>query len=265
MSSVVTGRDVISWFSTSLFVLATGIRPWKHLIERLQKRTLDLHNAIHYPQAEDDVEETREQLEQMIERVERLEEALAHVQGRVAVVKEEVYDYVDEAVEDLEKTVRKHEKKCDAANAAQELHLGTVSQSVDALKKGTEALLKSNGNHLPRRSQTIDWALSFFDATIVKSNSPPSTVRPKSPSVSKHPRFPSSPRLETIPEDSDFRFPDPSRKASTSSISKPVPILHIPGFNLVLRIGDLATLPLRTVVNYLLSRRAYSSWLPSSP
>jgi ribosome-associated translation inhibitor RaiA len=270
-ASAVTGRDVISWFSTGLFVLATGIRPWKHLIGRLQQHTDDLHEAIHYPQADNDVEEMRDQLQQMKEHVERLEEILVHVQGRAAVAKEEMYDYVDEAVDEIEKAIKKHEKKCDAMGSAQEMQLAGVIQSVDSLKKGTDVLLKSNGyfSSSTRRSNTVDWALSFFEGSGTMSNSHPSSppIRPKSPSVSKHARFPSSPRLETIPEDSDFRFHGQSlsRRASMSSsstVTKPPPLLRIPGFGLVLRIGDLATLPLRTVIQYLLSRRVYSTPSP---
>jgi hypothetical protein len=36
----------LSWFSTSLFALIAGLKPWSHLVERLQGHTDGLHDAI---------------------------------------------------------------------------------------------------------------------------------------------------------------------------------------------------------------------------
>ena len=36
----------LSWFSTSLFVLATGVRPWTHLSERLKDRSRALNEIL---------------------------------------------------------------------------------------------------------------------------------------------------------------------------------------------------------------------------
>ena len=52
--------NILSWFSTSLFVLATGIRPWSHLVERLRSRSLAL-NEILKESMEDEDEEEREE------------------------------------------------------------------------------------------------------------------------------------------------------------------------------------------------------------
>ncbi|KAL5639532.1 hypothetical protein ACGC1H_006231 [Rhizoctonia solani] len=41
--------DTLSWFSTSLFVLAAGIRPWRHLAHLILTRTDALHLAAHRP------------------------------------------------------------------------------------------------------------------------------------------------------------------------------------------------------------------------
>ena len=41
--------NALTWFSTTLSVLATGIRPWSHLIARLKDRTRELDTALHYP------------------------------------------------------------------------------------------------------------------------------------------------------------------------------------------------------------------------
>ncbi|KAJ1300952.1 hypothetical protein OPQ81_003378 [Rhizoctonia solani] len=41
--------DSLSWFSTSLFVLAAGVRPWRHLAHLILTRTDALHLAAHRP------------------------------------------------------------------------------------------------------------------------------------------------------------------------------------------------------------------------
>ncbi|KAG9103670.1 hypothetical protein FRC07_009947 [Ceratobasidium sp. 392] len=41
--------DSLSWFSMSLFVLAAGVRPWRHLTHLLLTRTDALHLAAHQP------------------------------------------------------------------------------------------------------------------------------------------------------------------------------------------------------------------------
>lgn len=38
--------NTLSWFSTSLFVLATGIRPWSHLVDRLRDRSQALQAIV---------------------------------------------------------------------------------------------------------------------------------------------------------------------------------------------------------------------------
>ena len=44
-----SSRQRYSWFSTGLFVLATGMRLWSHLVERIRTHTGELHDLIHYP------------------------------------------------------------------------------------------------------------------------------------------------------------------------------------------------------------------------
>ncbi|THG97326.1 hypothetical protein EW145_g7637 [Phellinidium pouzarii] len=43
IATAISGNpETLSWFSTSLFVLATGVRPWSHLVERLKDRSYAL-------------------------------------------------------------------------------------------------------------------------------------------------------------------------------------------------------------------------------
>ncbi|KAH7337827.1 hypothetical protein B0J17DRAFT_629348 [Rhizoctonia solani] len=49
LSASILYPDSLSWFSTSLFVLAAGVRPWRHLSHLILTRTDALHLAAHRP------------------------------------------------------------------------------------------------------------------------------------------------------------------------------------------------------------------------
>ena len=44
--SITGDPNTLSWFSTSLFILATGIRPWSHLVDRLKDRSQALRTIV---------------------------------------------------------------------------------------------------------------------------------------------------------------------------------------------------------------------------
>ncbi|KIO30353.1 hypothetical protein M407DRAFT_155568 [Tulasnella calospora MUT 4182] len=44
--------DTVSTFSISLFILATGVRPWRHLVDLLRRRAEALHDVVHSPSAD---------------------------------------------------------------------------------------------------------------------------------------------------------------------------------------------------------------------
>ncbi|KAG9083249.1 hypothetical protein FS749_006185 [Ceratobasidium sp. UAMH 11750] len=49
LGTTLLSTDALSWFSMSLFVLAAGVRPWRHLTHLLLTRTDALHLAAHQP------------------------------------------------------------------------------------------------------------------------------------------------------------------------------------------------------------------------
>lgn len=55
VATAISGKsDALSWFSTSLFVLATGVRPWSHLVERLKDRSRALKALLeNYEEADE--------------------------------------------------------------------------------------------------------------------------------------------------------------------------------------------------------------------
>jgi len=239
--AAVSGTDALSWFSTGLFVLATGMRPWRHLIDRFNERTHDLHNVIHYPPTPD---KTQFKIDEMSARIDELEKTLAGLRAKVADTLEDVYGYMDDAVDAVQSSNRKHEKKYDK----QEARLKEVEDGVASLRKGKDKRLSVNTNLTAHPSMAL---ISFFPSWLglglLSSSRTPHRPRYSSQSTpSKHAlrSYPSSSsvRLESIPEE------------DTKPVSNSRPFrLHIPGAQLVLRWGDLATLPLRRVIHYLLT------------
>ena len=87
VTAAVLGPDAISWFSAGLFVLATGVRPWSHVIDRLNERTDDLHEFVHYPSTSRCASE--EQVAQLEARVAKLEKSLNKM--RTKLLKNRLY------------------------------------------------------------------------------------------------------------------------------------------------------------------------------
>lgn len=237
--SALSGPSSISWFSTSLFVLATGLRPWRHVINLLRQRTDDLHNVIHYPPSE--LGRIQSQLDLLIERVALVESQLKVSQARLDTISTESYDHVEETYGVMERATRRHEQRTLATKSAHEARLSKLEKDVETL--------------LERREIRADiyepLFLTFLKERLVailpawlSGNSPPkSPVRPLRNCRSRS----SSIKLETIPERTTFQ------PGSSDWIS----LSRIPGLRLVLRIGNLATLSVRRITGYLLLGRMY--------
>ena len=140
-------RESLSWFSTTLFVLATGIRPWTHLLGRIQGRTEALHDAIHYPPEKIAAEDASTNAA-LLRRVDALEQEVHELGERAALAErlQEVCDDLSEALGELERDGKRNERKADAARlalgarmAALEKGLVQVEQNrrmdVDALRR----------------------------------------------------------------------------------------------------------------------------------
>ncbi|KIK56638.1 hypothetical protein GYMLUDRAFT_61885 [Collybiopsis luxurians FD-317 M1] len=110
----ITGQDIHSWFSIGLFVLATGVRPWTHLVQRFTQRITDLHDIVHYDSAakgdSEDVSEMKQQLELLRSRMAEMEDSVLRLRKKLLKETNEVYDYVDEQVDPVEQMVKKHDK-----------------------------------------------------------------------------------------------------------------------------------------------------------
>ncbi|THU79060.1 hypothetical protein K435DRAFT_811023 [Dendrothele bispora CBS 962.96] len=135
LSVTLTDTDILtSWFNIALFVVTTGIRPWTHLIQRLNRRITDLHDVVHYPTPESSSETAdamRIELADMKSKIQTLQKALADLNSKLVRDTDEIYDYVDDAVEMVEKSAKKHERKCEK----QEGRVKELEVSLETMKK----------------------------------------------------------------------------------------------------------------------------------
>lgn len=239
-TAAVIGQESVSWFSTALFVLSTGMRPWAHVIERFRQRTDDLHDVIHYPSPNYSADDIRVQMAELVKRVEHMEKSLAKSRTRLVDATEEVYDYVDQAVTAVDRTVKRHDKKYEK----QEARVKEIEHTLDGLKgRSKQRMGLTIPTATPSKSELL---ANILPSWIFTAPQPQQNlyVSPHSPS-SKHSlrSFPStsSIQLETIPEEEVAKHP---------VLAQPV---HLTSF-IFSRIGYIATIPLRAVIRMVLRR-----------
>ncbi|CAE6471323.1 unnamed protein product [Rhizoctonia solani] len=88
--------ESLSWFSTSLFVLAAGVRPWRHLAHLVLTRTEALHLAAHRPSQFRsallapgiEAEIRHREREKDSQRVSELEQQIHQLQGELNILHE---------------------------------------------------------------------------------------------------------------------------------------------------------------------------------
>ncbi|KAF9261029.1 hypothetical protein L218DRAFT_989220 [Marasmius fiardii PR-910] len=243
VSSAVLGDDTFSWFSISLFVFATGVRPWTHVIRRVAGRITDLHDIIHYPAHHPTSNsDFRTELDELRKQYHQLTSSIEQLYQKNATHTQEMYDYVDDALDVVEKTMRRQEKKYEK----QEGKYKDLEVALDGLKKRSRPkppALVVNHKAAPSFMEHITllfpylplWLFFYPDSKKSISDgrtSPSSTVTRYSV------RSPSSPDgLETIVEESG---------APPETV-----LLNLPA-KLFLRFAYLVTFPLRLISRMIL-------------
>jgi hypothetical protein len=207
----VTGEEAAPWFSGTVFVLASSLRPWKHIVSRLRHRVHDLHEAVHYPSPESQlIADSRIQtildhfyeLERELERVKR-----TMVHGHAV---EEAHDEIFEALEDMKRIVRKRDRELEMNRSLTETRLAELEGALG--RPGIEGTpFDQPGFVLKRLLADITWlpgrvldVLPFVrrsKSTVTADKGKGSVVSANYHSHSPPSRRP--PRLETIPENGD--------------------------------------------------------------
>ena len=220
---LVNGVDSISWFSTALFVLAAGVRPWGHLISRLREHTISLHDTVHYP-SPDTQFIAASRLQAVVDRVNSLEQELSAMKRAMAMraYVEEIHDDLSSALQSTERAIRKQERKSESVRTSYDTRLAALEKAVARIERTrgerVRGIIPGSGNG----TSSDDRAYSRFESVLASifrfvraiANGltfnyfdPPSL--PASPSVPPatigsrpplhHTKIPS--RLETIEED----------------------------------------------------------------
>ena len=112
-TAAIIGPESISWFNVGLFVLATGVRPWAHLVERLKKRTSDLHEVVQYPVPPNVITTGKllDRLDELTRRVSKLEKTIRKNETKTVELREDVYHDVNEISLKIQGIARKQEKR----------------------------------------------------------------------------------------------------------------------------------------------------------
>ena len=252
VTASILGPDAVSWFSTGLFVLATGVRPWTHLVERLSQRTMDLQSYIHRPSPAHVASE--EQHLFLEKRVAEIEKSLSKIKSQLAHITEEVCEYVDDGVGAVEHAIRKQERKWDkfegkvkeieqvvitlkntahTKSVLQASDLGAIQTSVSSMIGYIiPAWLTAPVQHL----FSVIFSTSAANAAVADPKK--YSMRPLSGSSS-----PSTP-LETILEDESIN----NSNSKYPLLAQPYSLIS----SIVYRTGYIVTLPLRAVVRMIL-------------
>jgi ribosome-associated translation inhibitor RaiA len=269
-TAAVLGPDAVSWFSTGLFVLATGMRPWAHFVERVTQRTAELHDFVHYPPPLHGVStEAHEALEK---RVVFLEKALDKMKSKVSHTTEDVYEYVDDAVDAVEHAMRKQERKWDRYEGKVKAVEQTVVQLSTQAPSGPATPEKNIRGALTADVHTLK---AYLRSVI--SHTMPAWLTFRTPLYTgTSPKSPSSTHLLSTPRLSGRTISGrsgPSQSSSSPSSQSPTPLetifeegpvssrghplltkpYHLTSA-LVYRVGYLATMPIRAIARMVLRR-----------
>ncbi|KAF9494753.1 hypothetical protein BDN71DRAFT_1448547 [Pleurotus eryngii] len=124
VGNAIVGPDALSWFNVTLFVLATGLRPWRHLVDRIAGATEEMQGIVcegacggrcQSPSETEERQQSEEQRAQqydiLLHRLEAMETELSKLKTRMRVRQDELYDYVDEAVEAVDRRITDTESR----------------------------------------------------------------------------------------------------------------------------------------------------------
>ena len=206
----ITGEDAAPWFSTTVFFFASSLRPWSHIVSRLRHRVRDLHEAIHYPSPESQlIADSR--IQTILDHVDELGRELDRVKRTMVLghAVKEAHDELFDALEDVERSVKKQDKKLEVNRSLTETRLAEVETILGRLE--TEGKTFDQPGFVLERlfADLIWWPRRFLGvlpfihpskATVAAEKGKGSTV------TANHSYSPPSrrpPRLETIPENGD--------------------------------------------------------------
>ena len=217
---LINGVDSISWFSTTLFVLAAGIRPWGHLISRLREHTSSLQDSIHYPSPDSQfIVDSR--LQAVVDHINNLEQELSTVKRAMAMraYVDDMHEEFNNALQDTEYTIRKQERKAESTRNSYDTRLALLEKAVSRIERtrgerarGTAvSVISMTNGHQYKNLEFIVGPIFHFLRALGNSLTfdyfdPPSAQTSPLPLMGSRPSLhhgkpPNLPWLETIEED----------------------------------------------------------------
>lgn len=171
--SITGDPETLSWFSTGLFVLATGLRPWSHLVQRLKDHSHALQELVSQRAVEIEEEETEKDQDQEVTtqitdalqcEVDGLLKHVASLDSRVKELSNknhhewtDLAEHVAEVVDSVEDALRRHRTAITRANQTTEARFTAYEARFEALEAAlvertcsTNGILVAKGEDPPR-------------------------------------------------------------------------------------------------------------------
>lgn len=171
--SITGDPETLSWFSTGLFVLATGLRPWSHLVQRLKDRSHALQELVSQRAVEIEEEETEKDQDQEVTtqitdalqcEVDGLLKHVASLDSRVTELSKknhhewtDLAEHVAEVVDSVEDALRRHRTAITRANQTNDARFTAYDARFEALEaalaertRSTNGILHTKGQESPR-------------------------------------------------------------------------------------------------------------------
>jgi hypothetical protein len=244
ISSMLAGEEALSWFSTGMFVLATGVRPWTHLMERVGRRIEELYDVIHYPSSQsltdsEEREGMRAEISQLRSQMSDLERSFAKLDRKLSSETDEIFVHIDDQVDTMEKIIRRTDKKVEK----HEIRIKDVEGEVGKLVKGKARervqglrLDISNRSTPPATKSYLEYVLpawllpssvtSVAQSRSNKPSSPPSTLS-QNHNNNTHPMLSPSTARFTSSKSSSSNVLSPSGNGTSSALKSPSPLRNL--------------------------------------
>jgi len=171
VAKAVTGKkDSLSWFSVSIFILATGIRPWSHLIERLRNRSQALNEILKdeheramgkaaQQESGRDVD-LEEEIGGLRVHFHALDNRLSDLADKTDDEFRDFSDHLDEIIDTIDIKFRRHRTELARGSQSQDSRIASLEAQVQVL---TAAVRRGDAMNADHKRRSMD-ALIFFHA-----------------------------------------------------------------------------------------------------
>ncbi|EJD04907.1 uncharacterized protein FOMMEDRAFT_166653 [Fomitiporia mediterranea MF3/22] len=171
-TSISGNPNTLSWFSTSLFVLATGIRPWTHLSERLKDRSRALTTLL---------EESREDTEKSAEYEDpkaEFDSEISDLRGKFTSMDKRLvdlngsfsreWDELADAIDAIDTSIKRHQAEAFTKSQDWEARLSVLETYVlDLHAKDRKTRIHSDDSYMRgARLRAIFWDVLALPWTI---------------------------------------------------------------------------------------------------